>query len=272
MSRIVPLLGGDATDVERWLLDSARDDAPGPSAREAAVLALAAGVTAATSSAAAGLPGAAAMGTAGAASGAKATGSVLSVAVLKWLAVGAAAGAVVSTVATVATRPPPASPTRAVVSPPPRGPAAALIERAARAAVPALRADEATTLHPAPDIPSMTSTARASAPPGAITIVPPAPAPEAPAESDSVVDEVASLDRARAALAARDPITAIELLSAHEARFGGGALEPEAVVLRVRALLDLGRRDRAKALAEAFLRKHPGTAQAAHLRALIGSH
>jgi hypothetical protein len=296
----------DATDVERWLLDSAAEDAPGPGAREAALVAIAAGVVA-TSSAAAAAPVAsgATLGAAGATSGAKATGSLLTVAALKWLGVGAIAGTVVASVASVASvathpvahtttsvaaspakiiAPPPANapqPAVPAVTPPPEASAEAVApppEASVEAVAPPPEASaearapspSSVELHPAPDVPSNAAPARQSSRAQATNTAPSVGALPTAAAGNSVVDEVASLDRARVALARHDAAKALELLSAHRARFGGGALEPEAVVLRVRALLDVGQRDRATSVAEAFLRAHPGTPQAARLRTLVG--
>jgi hypothetical protein len=102
----------------------------------------------------------------------------------------------------------------------------------------------------------------------------PVAAPPGPAQTQgasSVVAEVASLDRARAALAAGDAREALARLSAHDAAFATGALQPEAVVLRVRALIALGERGRAADVAHRFIAAHPESAQAGPLRALIGA-
>jgi len=87
--------------------------------------------------------------------------------------------------------------------------------------------------------------------------------------ASTVLAEVASLDRARAALAAGDARTALARISAHDASFPGGALQPEAVVLRVRALNLLGDRVQAASVANRFLAAHPDSAQAARLRSLV---
>jgi outer membrane protein assembly factor BamD (BamD/ComL family) len=87
-----------------------------------------------------------------------------------------------------------------------------------------------------------------------------------------VVEEVRSLDAARAALSAGDPRAALARLDAHERRFPGGTLEPEGIVLRVRALRDLGEWAEAARVANAFIASHPDSAQATRLRALVGEH
>jgi hypothetical protein len=52
---------------------------------------------------------------------------------------------------------------------------------------------------------------------------------------------------------------------------GTGMLQPEAVVLRVRALLALGERRQAERVANRFIAAHPDGAQSGRLRALIGA-
>jgi hypothetical protein len=114
------------------------------------------------------------------------------------------------------------------------------------------------------------------APPPAELPAPGAPAavrfaPE-PAPSSAVVAEVEALDHARAALAGGNPHQALALVASHDAAFPSGILGPEAVVLRVRALVALGDRAQASAVATRFLASHPNSAQAARLRAIVAGH
>jgi hypothetical protein len=133
-------------------------------------------------------------------------------------------------------------------------------------------------LHPALDLPSanVKDAPRPSPSPSPSTTVREAPStatgvfPEASA-SAGVLDEVSSLDGVRAALSSGDPLGALERLSVHESRFPRGALGPEAVVLRVRALMELGQSARAESVAQDFLRKHPTSPQASRLRTIIGA-
>jgi hypothetical protein len=88
----------------------------------------------------------------------------------------------------------------------------------------------------------------------------------------SVLDEVASLDRARHALADGSAAEALALLTQHEQRYASGTLAPEARVLRIRALLQLGRRTEAERLADEFLALHPHSPHAAQVRDLLSHH
>ena len=91
------------------------------------------------------------------------------------------------------------------------------------------------------------------------------PAPSA----TSVLDEVALLDAARNALQAGDLAKASSALGEHQQRYRGGALAPEATLLRIRMLLSTGRRDEATSLAEGFLRRHPKSPHGRRIRSLL---
>ena len=287
MDRFERLLDGDATDFERTLLDSAEDDVPSPRARAQTLAAL--GVGGAVLGGGTGVAKAAtqvATSAAGAASPSGTTAVSLA-AVLKWIGAGALAGSVVagglatvtSGVATskrtedsAVTRPTavtPASPVdswrpRVTPSPDPDRPVkpAAEPDLARRpASLPPSRPERVVALPSAPASP-------VSAPPVALTASPEPP----PAAAADVTAEVDSLDRARAALAAGDARGALSRLAGHDARFPSGVLQPEAVLLRVRALLALGDRASANAVATRFITAHPDSAQASRLRMLIELH
>ncbi len=82
--------------------------------------------------------------------------------------------------------------------------------------------------------------------------------------------EIAALDDARAALRGGRSSEALAALDRYGAEFGkNGSLRVEATVLRVDALLRSGQRDRATALADAFLTRNPKSPYAARLRALM---
>src|SRR5262249_36945392 len=66
-----------------------------------------------------------------------------------------------------------------------------------------------------------------------------APAPAADPAS-ALKSEIAVLDRARAALRAKDSATALAELDRHRLEFPGGALAQEATVLRIEALVARG--------------------------------
>jgi hypothetical protein len=91
--------------------------------------------------------------------------------------------------------------------------------------------------------------------------------PERDAEQASLKRELAAVDAARATLARGDARKALSLLDAYAQNHPHGRLELEAEVLRIDALARSGRRDAAKARAEAFLRRHPNSVLAARVRA-----
>jgi len=91
------------------------------------------------------------------------------------------------------------------------------------------------------------------------------------APTDSLLAEIAALDRVRRALKQKDAIAALDALDAHRRRFPSGALHPEATALRVEALLARGDEAKARALAETFLAEHATSPLAPRVRALIGA-
>jgi outer membrane protein assembly factor BamD (BamD/ComL family) len=82
-------------------------------------------------------------------------------------------------------------------------------------------------------------------------------------------DEVASMDRSRAALAAGDAAGALRMLDEYDARFASGLLSQESAVLRVEALAKQGSARAAKELGDRFLAEHPTSPHAARVRALL---
>ncbi len=92
---------------------------------------------------------------------------------------------------------------------------------------------------------------------------------ESPALEPSLTEEVAALDRARAALAARDTSAALRALDAYGVRFVRGRLAEEEVVLRVQVLLARGDLAGAGAVASVFSKAHPRSPYVARLRALV---
>jgi hypothetical protein len=82
--------------------------------------------------------------------------------------------------------------------------------------------------------------------------------------------EVALLDQARAALKRGDRAAALAALDQRQTEVGTGMLGPEATVTRVEALLGQGNRAAASALAERFLAEHPRGPHADRLRSLLG--
>ncbi len=273
MDRVVRMLDGDATETERALLDSAAEDVPSPLARQQTLAALGVGAAAVVAAPAVAR---AATSLASAAGSAKVGSTVSFIAVLKWIGTGAVVGSVAAAGIATVTTPGLVFVGRAakvVSAAPPPGPA----QRSSPKLTPTPGAMEALPPPPAfgaPSLPGMASPPRLER--GAAPSLPrpqsepPPLAPERQSAS-TVMAEVASLDRARAALSVGDARGALSRLSSHEATFPDGALEPEAVVLRVRALTRLGARAEAASAARQFLASHPDSAQAARLRALVSA-
>lgn len=83
--------------------------------------------------------------------------------------------------------------------------------------------------------------------------------------------EVALLDASRRALSRGRPSEALQLLERHGAEIPGGILRPEGIILRVKALLALGRRADAERAVLPVLREAPQSRHADVLRALLSS-
>jgi hypothetical protein len=99
----------------------------------------------------------------------------------------------------------------------------------------------------------------------------PAQAPAARSTAgSSLAAQIATIDGARAAIAAHEPARALHQLDSYNHDFAGGILGPEATVLRIEALAQLGRRAEATSLAARFLQAHPDSAHAAHIRSVVG--
>ena len=77
------------------------------------------------------------------------------------------------------------------------------------------------------------------------------------------------LEEAQRALAAGDPARALRVCDRYQAAFAAGKLAPEETILRVRALLARGDRQRAVSLAQAFVSAHPDSPYAARIRAIV---
>ena len=82
--------------------------------------------------------------------------------------------------------------------------------------------------------------------------------------------EVAELDHARAILAAGQPALALREIDAYRAQNPKGMLAAESVVLRVRALLDMGLRTVAERDAAPILKAAPQSRHAERLRQILG--
>jgi len=97
----------------------------------------------------------------------------------------------------------------------------------------------------------------------------PEPAPPA-LDAASRLREEALLVRNAERLLGSDPAGALRLTEERRRRFSGGALDQEAEVVAIDALLRLGRRDAALSRARAFEAKHPGSLHTRRIRRLIG--
>jgi hypothetical protein len=237
MSEPRRLLEEGGSEVELALLRSARHDAPSAGARRRTLVALglagSVGATVTTTTAA----------------------STATTALLKWIGVGVLGGMV--TVGTVAVVQPGVANERAQVASKGFAP-----EATRKAAV----ARQITTAEAPPQPAAPPADEAPSARPSAA----PADPPHASAKP-SLADEVAALDVAREALAAGDAGRTLRALDQHDQRFPGGMLGPEAMVLRIEALILRGDRASAARLGEAFLAAHPRSPHASRLRSLIGS-
>jgi len=108
-----------------------------------------------------------------------------------------------------------------------------------------------------------------------ISAAPPAGPTEAsdlaqpPVAESTLSAEVAALERAQAALAARDAEGAMRALDRYEVTFPTGRLASEATVLRVQSLLARGDQAAASAVADRFFTAHPDSSYARRIRDLL---
>jgi hypothetical protein len=99
---------------------------------------------------------------------------------------------------------------------------------------------------------------------------PPPPRSPSPPPDPTLSSELPFLDLARASLARGEPADAITTLNAYDLRFLHPRLAEEATVLRVEALVDLGRVGDARAVAARFLRDDPSSPYAQRVQSLAG--
>lgn len=130
---------------------------------------------------------------------------------------------------------------------------------------------EASSAHPAEGMgPAAHAEQRTPAPrssPPAPSSASPEPAPAAPAEVDPVLEEARLIRLAVRALHEHDPARALAWLEEHRARFPDGSLREERLATRILALCDAGQTSEARREASLFLASHPGSVQAARVRA-----
>ena len=89
-----------------------------------------------------------------------------------------------------------------------------------------------------------------------------APSSVASARTATLALEVELIERARLAVARNDAESALQELAKHERLAPPHALQAEAELVRVTALLALGRHEQAEQLANSLIRRHPGDAVA----------
>jgi hypothetical protein len=291
-----------ANDPAGELLRAMRDDAPGPGARRAALIALglAAGATATTaavSSVAATKAASMSVGASAAATVAK--GAVGSLLIAKWIAVGAIGGALtIGAIKVVEHRSGPTERTTAAEASGVAVAAGGSVRRADLAPQRAQAAPHASTIAssgPAevravlPETRAAMSMVASTDPPAVSAAVsteepraedagvqPPmgaaAPIASGPGAGSqpTLTDEVAALDQARSALAAGNGPEALRLLEAYRTGFPRQQLEAEATVMRVEALIRMGDRAQASRVADAFVASHPRSPLVPHVRRLLG--
>jgi hypothetical protein len=155
----------------------------------------------------------------------------------------------------------PEAPAPTILAPAPTAPEPSAIAPIPVAPVPVATAPRAPALVPTP-----ASVARPLPLPP--VSAPPAPPASVPDEG-TLHDEVAALDRARAALAGGDATGALSAIAAYERAFPRGALADEASMLRIEALARAGRRDDARTEAARWLARDPQSPHARRLRAIL---
>ena len=87
--------------------------------------------------------------------------------------------------------------------------------------------------------------------------------------SDDLRAEVAALDIARRAVESGRNADGLRLLDNYRRQYPRGRFEPEAVLLRVQALVELGRRSQAAGVARSHLEQSPNSPVAARLQAMF---
>jgi len=103
----------------------------------------------------------------------------------------------------------------------------------------------------------------------AIAAAPPSRREMAPEPVLHLREELALLDATRTALASRETARALRLLDQHAEQFSRGRLTPEADALRIDALIQGGATERAERLSRRFLERHPTHPLAAHIASVM---
>ena len=264
-----PILQSDPNEADWLLLRSTELDVPPSDGKARLLIALGVGAGAATAT------------TAGAAAAAsKGVLSSFGTAVLaaKWLGIGALGGVVFAGAAQLASSgPPDESAAGARFS---SRPASVSTDTEAPRAAPQPIAEPATNTTPVSELKAMAAAAAATATagtlqraPASVKQVPPAPAPGPSIgkfPEGTLADEIALIDAARSALGAGDALRCLSMLQTHGERFTTPRLSPEVGVLRIEALVALGRWEEARRLGREFLASHPGSTHGQRVRTLLG--
>jgi hypothetical protein len=236
--------------ISRILLESALEDHSAPGAAERALQALSVG------------SGVVATAVAVKASASSSIGSQwVGLVVVKWVGLGLVAGVTTLLSAEYAVQAVSGKPHAAGAAPVPR-PGAQIRQGTpnARLVMPASPPPVSPdALAPEPALPEATRAPRNFAPAAeaSVQVAEPAAAP---------LNELRAI---RAALAAHAPARALLLVEAFEREHPGSSLSEEAAVLRIDALIGLGRGSDARALGEDFLRSYPHSAYAERVRSQL---
>jgi hypothetical protein len=108
---------------------------------------------------------------------------------------------------------------------------------------------------------------------GPRTVAPEAPAASGvPLDAETLAEEVKSVDRARAALAAGQAAQTLVVLDEYERRFRKRGFAPEALYLRMEAYTSLGRTAEARTAAERLLTNYPNSLHGARARAVLAKN
>ena len=250
----------DGSDFERAMLEAWEAERPSAAARERVLAIVGAGaiVGIGATAAASGAAGAAVRGGAS---------------IAKWIAVGALA--IATTAATIAFvrhdsrhRDVHAvsglASTHAASTPPAIDSAPAPLETAPLETAPAIASPAIPDAIPSPASLAPAISAKRPASPRASQKNDPSVAIAA-----SLNAQIAWLDRARRAIEAGDPATALHLLDDYRATYPEGTLSQEAELLRIEALIAGGQRAAAESLATRFIAAHPSSPHARRIRELV---
>jgi hypothetical protein len=100
-------------------------------------------------------------------------------------------------------------------------------------------------------------------------VVPASPSVEAPSAGTSIASEIRELEVARQALASGTPRPAIDRLDRYDRQFPKGALQQEALRLRIEAMQAAGDPSAARSLARKFRALYPDSAHSKRLKSLL---